>query len=46
MRKQLRFNVKDIEKGTIMTGIPAKEDYSDDEFALMIKHFQNGKKLE
>ena len=38
-------NVKDIEKGTIMTGIPAKEDYSDDEFALMIKHFQKWKKV-
>ena len=38
-------NVKDIEKGTIMTGIPAKEDYSDDEFALMIKHFHKWKKV-
>ena len=28
-----------------MTGIPAKEDYSDDEFAIMIKHFQKWKKV-
>ena len=38
-------NVKDIEKGTMMTGIPAKEVYSDDEFTLMIKNFQKWKKV-
>ena len=38
-------NVKDIEKGTIMTGIPAKEEYSDDEFSLMVKHFHKWKKV-
>lgn len=38
-------NVKDVGRGTIMTGIPAKEDYSDDEFALMIKHFHKWKKV-
>ena len=38
-------NVKDFEKGTIVTGIPAKENYSDDEFGLMIKNFQKWKKV-
>ena len=35
----------DAAEGTIMTGIPAKSFYSDDEFKLMIKLFQKWKKV-
>ena len=36
---------EDAAEGTIMTGIPAKSLYSDDEFKLMIKLFQKWKKV-
>ena len=38
-------NTDDAAEGTIMTGIPAKSFYSDDEFKLMIKLFQKWKKV-
>ena len=38
-------DINDAAKGTIMTGIPAKSFYSDDEFKLMIKLFQKWKKV-
>ena len=38
-------NIKEPKKGTIMSGIPAKSDYSNDEFMLMIKLFQEWKKV-
>ena len=38
-------DIKDAAEGTIMTGIPAKSSYSDDEFKLMIKLFQKWKKV-
>ena len=38
-------DIKDAAEGTIMTGIPAKSLYSDDEFKLMIKLFQKWKKV-
>ena len=37
--------IEDAAKGTIMTGIPAKSSYSDDEFKLMIELFQKWKKV-
>jgi len=37
--------IEDAAKGTIMTGIPAKSLYSDDEFKLMIELFQKWKKV-
>ena len=38
-------NVTDIKKGTIMTGIPAKSNYSDEEFSMIISLFQSWKKV-
>ena len=38
-------DIKDAAEGTIMTGIPAKSLYLDDEFKLMIKLFQKWKKV-
>ena len=38
-------DIEDAAEGTIMTGIPAKSLYSDDEFKLMIKLFQKWKKV-
>ena len=38
-------DVEDAAEGTIMTGIPAKSLYTDDEFKLMIKLFQKWKKV-
>ena len=38
-------DIEDAAEGTIMTGIPAKSLYSDDEFKLMIKRFQKWKKV-
>tara|TARA_B100002019_G_scaffold287713_1_gene300145 strand:- start:745 stop:1533 length:789 start_codon:yes stop_codon:yes gene_type:complete len=38
-------NTKELRRGTIMTGIPAKSDYSDAEFKSMIKLFQKWKKV-
>ena len=38
-------DIKDSTEGTIMTGIPAKSSYSDDEFKLMIELFQKWKKV-
>ena len=38
-------DIKDAAEGTIMTGIPAKSLYSDDEFKLMIELFQKWKKV-
>ena len=35
----------EISMGTIMTGIPAKHKYSDEEFSNMIQLFQNWKKI-
>ena len=35
----------EISMGTIMTGIPAKYEYSDEEFSNMIQLFQNWKKI-
>ena len=38
-------DIEDTDEGTIMTGIPAKSLYSDDEFKLMIELFQKWKKV-
>ncbi len=38
-------DIEDATEGTIMTGIPAKSLYSDDEFKLMIELFQKWKKV-
>ena len=38
-------DIEDAAEGTIMTGIPAKSLYSDDEFKLMIELFQKWKKV-
>ena len=38
-------DIEDAAEGTIMTGIPAKSLYSDDEFKSMIKLFQKWKKV-
>ena len=38
-------HIEDAAEGTIMTGIPAKSLYSDDEFKLMIELFQKWKKV-
>ena len=38
-------DIREAGKGTIMSGIPAKSNYSDDEFKSMIKLFQKWKKV-
>ena len=38
-------NITNIEDGTIMTGIPAKTDYTDEEFLTIINLFQSWKKV-
>ena len=37
-------DIKNTEKGTLMTGLPANTDYSDIGMKKLIERFQNGKK--
>ena len=45
MKKISVSNITNTEDGTIMTGIPAKTDYTDEEFSTIINLFQSWKKV-